>query len=200
MIRKHEKAFEQFPPSCLRPKYKNDPNPQYDHLVDVVGGRGGTVMDIGCASCIMYPLLKDKVEHYIGVDIIQKFLDHAKTLYPEIEVKQGSLLDIPFPDNSFDTVFCKSVLLHLDPKDVPQAIHEMMRVASKQTVIGFRVLPGKRETVTKSEEFFYVNFRKQDILDAIESHSKFKNLDILPGGWYRGSQTGIYLITLKNGI
>lgn len=196
-MKPHEKAFEKLPKGFLRRKYEKNPNPQYAHLAEIVGGFGGDVLDVGCASCIMYPLLKDKVTRYVGVDIIQKFLDHAKELYPEIEVRKGSILDLPFPDNAFDTVFYKSVLMHLDPEDVPAAIHETMRVASKRVAIGFRVMPAKEERNVEHEGLYYLIFTKKHIMEIIKPHKKLDSLKIIPSGKYRRSTTAIYLMSLK---
>lgn len=200
MLRPHELAFEAKPGNFLRAKYFRDRNPQYAHLTNVIGSYGGSVLDVGCASCIMYPLLKDKVDRYVGLDITQKFLDHAKLVHPEIEVKLGSILDIPFPDNSFDTVFCKSVILHLDPKEMPRAISEMMRVASKRAVIGFRTLPGEKGSVSMSKGFFYVVYRKQEVMDVVTNHEKFESVEVLVGKPYRNIRTAIYLVSVKESM
>jgi len=200
MIKPWEKYWKTLPAPFLREKYKKDPNPQYDEIAEVLSKIGGSTLDIGCASCIMYQLLKSKGIDYTGLDITEKFLEHARKLYPEVDTRQGSILNIPFPTRSFDTVFCKSLMMHLNPKDMPKAIAEMMRVASRYAIIGFRRAPGN--TYLKQIRYkdqggcFYVTYLREDVEKAIKANSSFKSLEILPSKPYRGSAGAIYLIEL----
>jgi len=200
MSRPTDRYWRTLPSDFLRGKYLKDPNPQYHEITEIISKIGGSALDVGCASCIMYPLLKSKGIDYTGLDITEKFLEHAMKLYPDLETRQGSILDIPFPPRSFDTVFCKSLMLHLNPKDMPKAISEMMRVASRYAIIGFRRTP--RKTLSKLFRYenkggcFYVTYRREDVEKAIKSSSKFKNLDVLPSKKWRGRTGAIYVIEL----
>lgn len=175
-----EKFFETREQSFLRWKYENRPKsdgvPLYDALAKIIVGP--RVLDVGCASCIMYPLLPGM--QYVGLDFTKKFLEHAEKLYPEIKVHHGSVLSLPFPSRSFDTVFCKSLLEHIHPDDWPKALSEMLRVASKQLAIGFFRPPGKeyRWYQRGGSGELYVTYKKDDLLKIIEGYPRFQGLKI----------------------
>jgi len=201
MSRSTDRYWGTLPTDFLREKYLKDPNPQYHEISEIISKIGGSALDVGCASCIMYLLLIKRGISYFGVDITKKFLDHAKKIYPNIKVRQGSILDLPFSVRSFDTVFCKSLMLHLNPEDMPKAIAEMMRVASRYAIIGFRRAPGM--TLMKQIRYkdqggcFYVTYRREDVEKAIKSNSRFKSLELLPSKPYRGTAGAIYIIELR---
>lgn len=201
MSRTTDRYWGTLPPDFLREKYLKEPNPQYHEITEIISKIGGTALDIGCASCIMYPLLKNKGIDYTGMDITEKFLEHARKLHPELKTCKGSILDIPFPPQSFDTVFCKSLMLHLNPKDMPLAISEMMRIASRYAIIGFRRTPEKNlsQLVRYKDKggCFYVTYRREDVEKTIKSNKRFKSLKVQPSKSWRGTAGAIYIIELR---
>ena len=54
---------------------------------------------------------------------------------PQIDFSQGSALDLPYSDNSFDMVFTSGVLIHIGPEDLPTALGQIHRCA-KQHIFG----------------------------------------------------------------
>lgn len=61
-----------------------------------------------------------------------KTLDIDARLNPDVV---GSVLDLPFEDNKFDLITCFEVLEHLPYNKAEQAIKELYRVSSKNTII-----------------------------------------------------------------
>jgi glycosyltransferase involved in cell wall biosynthesis/predicted SAM-dependent methyltransferase len=82
------------------------------------------VLDIGCGSSPNINFFSGK---RVGIDIRQDALDWIKD-YSSAEFKYGSVLDIPFPKDSFDIVSCIEVLEHLDEQEVRKALGEITRV------------------------------------------------------------------------
>lgn len=83
------------------------------------------VLDIGCGKGRFISKLKERnvdIEIY-GVDISEEIL---KSVVSEVETKCGSLLKIPYPDNTFDLSFCIEALEHA--VFIEGAIQEMVRV------------------------------------------------------------------------
>lgn len=80
---------------------------------------------------------------------LRKFGVKVKTLDKKPEYNPdflGSVLEMPFPDNSFDMILACEVLEHLPFEDFPGALKELYRVA-KQTV--FLSLPDERRTLLR---------------------------------------------------
>ena len=112
---------------------------------------GNSVLDVGSASCISYPLFKDKKD-YVGMDFTLKFLKTAKQNRKELKVVHGDARQLPFVDNSFDSAYCKDVFDHLAPEDYKKVILEMWRVTKKQILLVY----GLNSRNNKTEYNIYV--------------------------------------------
>ena len=68
-------------------------------------------------------------ETVVCVDISWRALEiNKQKLGDRGEYHLGSILDLPFPDNSVDAVLCAHVLYHVDARDQERAIRELIRV------------------------------------------------------------------------
>ena len=72
-----------------------------------------------------------------GVDINAEFVTRSKARSREhavsIEFVQAAFPPLPFPDSSFDRVFCKNVLEYVD--SAPDTVAEMARVAAPGAIV-----------------------------------------------------------------
>ena len=96
---------------------------------------GNSALDVGCATCIDYPLYRGTGLFYVGVDITYRLVAGALTYYPDTPVVQGDAKYLPFKSRSFDSVYCKDFLIHLPPGGYKKALEEMWRVADKKMMI-----------------------------------------------------------------
>lgn len=85
------------------------------------------VLDVGSAGLGIAPYLRRSVT---GVDI-----HFEPPFHPLLKRVEGSALDIPFGDQSFDIVISADTLEHMSPKERIKAIKEMIRVAEKKVII-----------------------------------------------------------------
>lgn len=87
----------------------------------------GIALDAGCGHPNNYPLAHELGKKYtkvygIDIDISSSFqVDNVFYSY-------GNLTNIEFPDKTFDTIFCISVLEHLEESILKKAIKEFDRV------------------------------------------------------------------------
>lgn len=86
-------------------------------------GRPYRVLDVGCGVKPYYPFFQPYAGEYVGID----------PQYPDADL-QGTVEDMPVPDESFDVVICTQVLEHCPDPD--RAVSELRRV----TAPGGRVL------------------------------------------------------------
>ena len=100
-----------------------------------------SILDIGCGTGLVSVTLARQLPHaqIIGIDLFHGVSGHSPSqptrnakledVANRVSFKQGNLLKIPFPNNSFDLVTAGSVLheLHSDELCL-QALHEIMRV------------------------------------------------------------------------
>ena len=73
----------------------------------------------------------NKSVNVTGIDLNESALKNASVNYPNFKFKKASAIDIPFPDNSFDLVFTRGVLIHINPDDLKKAISELYRISKK---------------------------------------------------------------------
>ncbi len=73
---------------------------------------GEKVLDFGCGQGWLKKVAGERVD-YFGVDVSDKLIDIAKQRYPEGKFLVTKQLVLPFERDSFDKVFCLSVLHHI---------------------------------------------------------------------------------------
>lgn len=152
-----------------------------------------SVLDVGCASCISYPLFKGR-KAYIGTDFTLPFLKVAKKNHSSVIVVGGYALRLPFKDGAFDTVFVKDVLEHLGPNTYKTVIAEMWRVAKRQIILAFygELAPSTIYKQTREPDehnagvppykggIYYFNFYgKQDIISTITALPDIHTFEII---------------------
>lgn len=138
----------------------------------------GRCLEVGCGFGRLSPTLADLARSHVGLDINEEALVQARTAYPELTFTAGSVTDIPFPDGSVDLLVSWTVIQHVPPVLIEQAMAEIKRVLAP----GGRVLlceetrtPGhKTKHSWHRERQFYVerlaplHLRLHTIVEEIE--------------------------------
>jgi len=123
------------------------------------------VLEVGCAKGFLVRRFRQRGIEAHGADISRYAIGAApKGIKPYVCV--ADILDLPFPDDSFDLVLCMETLEHLPPDLVPQAAAELARVSSDKVLAsipsfgfndygpqGLPILPGQREDALADRPF-----------------------------------------------
>ena len=83
-----------------------------------------SILDVGCGGG------NDRLNRYgvvTGVDVSELSVTNAKKIYPIAQVLDASE-GLPFPENSFDVIYCSEVIGHIDHADKDSVLAEMKRV------------------------------------------------------------------------
>ncbi len=104
-----------------------------DRLIPILTAKpGAVILDAGCGTAVNAIQLARRGFRVEGVDFSDAVLRTARTnvesagMSDMIHLRQGNLLSLSFPDESFDTVVCWGVLMHI--AEIEQALSELARV------------------------------------------------------------------------
>ena len=96
-----------------------------------------TILEVGCNLGNQLILLHEMgFENLTGIEINEAIAQAAQARVPWAVVRQGSALQIPFADESFECVFTSGLLIHINPQDLAGVMKEIHR-CSKQWIWGF---------------------------------------------------------------
>jgi SAM-dependent methyltransferase len=131
--------YEKFFTDYDRFRYQNE-----RHLLaciaalDVAGKR---ILEIGLGEGSDSERLIRNGAHWSGVDLTAESVERVRTRLklrelPYEELRQGSVLDLPFADDTFDMIFSHGVLHHVhDIKQAQQEIHRVLRPSGELVIM-----------------------------------------------------------------
>lgn len=106
--------------------------------------KGSKVLDAPVGTGRLIPLLANREWEVYGLDVSADMLAEAKAQAQRcgqaIELRQGDIRRIPFPDGSFDLVTCLRFLNWVDSDGVSAVVKELSRVSNSRLLIGVRYL------------------------------------------------------------
>ncbi len=98
----------------------------YFYQLDLVRSQApASVLEVGPGEGIVTANLRQDGIRVVTCDI-------AEDLHPDVV---GSVTSLPFKDQEFDLALAAEILEHIEFKDVPLALRELARVASRHVVI-----------------------------------------------------------------
>lgn len=90
------------------------------------------VLEVGCNVGNQLGLLANMgYRNLHGVEIQSHALETARERLPNVEFCQASALSLPYPARHFDLVFTSGLLIHIAPRDLPQAMSEIHRCTKR---------------------------------------------------------------------
>jgi ubiquinone/menaquinone biosynthesis C-methylase UbiE len=125
------------------------------------------VLDAGCGSGAFLPPLAGLVGPRGRVSAIDLAPEHvplaarrvSRAVCP-VDVRQGSVLRLPYPDATFDVVWCANVVQYLDDDDdeLLRALSEMSRVVRDGGVVAVKDLDATLVTARPGDPFQFTDF------------------------------------------
>lgn len=92
------------------------------------------ILDIGCGTGNQILELRNKGFNVVGIEPAENMRMHAEKKLPKGIVKNGSLLNLPFPDDSFDFVYALEIFRYFDSEDNLRGLREVYRVLKPKGV------------------------------------------------------------------
>lgn len=92
---------------------------------------GGRVLEVGFGTGLAFLNLSEMYAEIYGIDLTASIAEVQSVFAPHgihPDLREGSVLEMPYADETFDTVLLISILEHLKPHELEQAFREMRRV------------------------------------------------------------------------
>ncbi|WP_323002176.1 class I SAM-dependent methyltransferase [Denitromonas sp.] len=102
-----------------------------DDLIALMPASGRTALDVGARDGHFSRLMAERFDRVTALDLTPPLFTH-----PGVDCLAGNATALPFPDRSFDLVFCAEVLEHIPSPALAQACAELARVCRKHLLIG----------------------------------------------------------------
>ncbi|WKZ36478.1 MAG: class I SAM-dependent methyltransferase [Anaerolineales bacterium] len=92
---------------------------------------GERVLEVGFGTGLAFPNLHELYKEIHGIDLtadIEAVQSVFEPMHIPLFLEKGDVINMPYPDNKFDTVLLISILEHLKPLELEQAFTEVRRV------------------------------------------------------------------------
>ena len=112
-----------------------------EHEADVdlvrrhLAGLNGPVLDLGCGPGHWTSNLASLGADVIGVDMVPEFIAHARATHPRLDIRQGSMTELHFPDHSVGGILSWYSTIHLSPADLDSALAAFRRLLESSGVL-----------------------------------------------------------------
>lgn len=147
---------------------------------------GDSILEVGFGSGLTFLNLNEKYKKIYGLDLSCDVTEVKQVFAPlgiRPDLRNGNVLDMPYPDDQFDTVLLISILEHLKPAELDRALSEIKRVLKPggQVVYG---VPVERPFMVAMFALLGYNIRKyhfsteKDLATAAARH--FKQVRVTP--------------------
>ncbi len=134
-----------------------------------------TIVDLGCGTGDLLPLLKKKSFHVIGVEKSVKMLEEARKHYElerdGIDIRIGELEHLPLRDEEADIALINLVLHHLsEPKKAIKEVYRILKPEGSFIIIDFHL--HQNETMRKRYRDLWLGL-SMDVLENWLKESGF---------------------------
>jgi ubiquinone/menaquinone biosynthesis C-methylase UbiE len=88
----------------------------------------GDVCDMACGPGHVAKFLHDAGVSAFGLDLSSRMVDQARRLSPDIEFRQGNMLNLDLPDASLAGITAMYAIVNIPNESLPKVFQEMWRV------------------------------------------------------------------------
>lgn len=89
---------------------------------------GAPVADLGCGPGHVAAWLADRGVAAVGIDLSPGIIAVGRRNYPQVEFREGDLLQLPASDGEFGAAVAFYSIIHLQPAELGRAFDEIHRV------------------------------------------------------------------------
>jgi SAM-dependent methyltransferase len=104
-------------------------------------GPAPAVADLGCGPGHVAGWLSARGARVVGIDLSPRMIAIARRDHPDVEFREGDLLELPAAGAEFDALLALYSVIHLPPGDLAASFAEMRRVVRPggEVLVSFHV-------------------------------------------------------------
>lgn len=140
----------------IRTYYNNSMEPDladFLRFIDTIKGR--KILDAGCGPGAHSLYFHERNYEVTGIDVVEPFLQHARTICPGATFINMDLRKIIFPDKHFDGIWSCASLLHIPKKELTEVLTQFKRILKNSGMLYVSVKQGQGEKIENGRFFSY---------------------------------------------
>lgn len=150
----------------------------HDRVIELLNlKKTDRILDIGIGTALLEEKI-DKKCFIAGIDISGKMLEKAMEKSLSVEYKKASFLDIPYPDETFDSVISCFAFHHLTNIEKEAALKEIARVLKQDGKFIIADFMYGDEEARKLLEYRFKEERREDMIEEM-SEENYTNIEWL---------------------
>ena len=148
----------------------------YRQALGLVGLRPGWhVLDAGCGPGDFLPWIRDLVGTNGAVSAVDLAPENAALAAQRVgeappgaptDVRVGDILSLPYPDATFDAVWCSNTVQYLDDGELARALAELRRVARPGALVAVKDLDARLITLQPGDPDLLADFFRSAAADS----------------------------------
>ncbi len=141
---------------------------------------GNRILDVGCGNGRLYQMFQDLSITYTGVDQSEGLITLAREKFPSGQFDIAEMTCLPYPDQSFDIVYCIAAFQHMPTRETRlKALAEMKRLL----VLGGYIILTNWNLFSKTASVRHPQFASGDFMIPWKSNTTG---EVLAERYYHG--------------
>lgn len=142
-----------------------------------------SVLELACGSANDYRSLANygiaRFLDYGGIDLNETNIANATKRFPGVKFQVGSILELPYADQSVDYVLAFDIFEHLSLAAMERAMSEAMRVARKGLVLAFFIMIDAPEHNERPKADYHWNELSASKIEKMLAE-RFSDVQVIP--------------------
>jgi len=162
-----------------------------DRFADLLAGN--KILDVACGPGHDTDYLTKRGFSCIGIDLSKKMITLARKNFKG-KFKLMDFFNLKFKNNTFDGMWCSSILVHVKKSDIPNLLNDSKKVLKLNGILGLITAQKQKRTKDENDIREYVMFEGKEM----EGYIKKAGFNILVSETFsHGGKNRIFIIAKR---